>query len=262
MKFSEEIFVNNSRESKKFIFLNNEFRLKSDIELQMFTSNTPVSMTETPSEEIIDSLDIDNLRLILKAKCKTMQNLDNNTKSLTKNYTNLLNEEKEKNDEMKTIIRLQKKEIEQNNRYINELQKEIMILKEKSDTKVNKQEEADLEKNDIKDFKMRKNLFSGDSPVSFSSKIEKFDNNVVSKKWPSIENKIVFSFQDFEIKFKKIDVLAKSKVNLMQNQEFRFIDVEICNTSDSALTIDDFHFDSTASKLKNLKNIAIFYLIN
>ena len=100
---------------------------------------------------------------------------------------------------------------------------------------------------------MLKEFYFGDSPVSFSSKIEKFENNVVSKKWPSNEKKIVLKFQDFEIKFKKIDVLTKSKVNLMLNQEFRFIDVEICNTSDSALTIDDFHFDSTSSKLKILK---------
>ena len=216
MKFSEEIFVKNSRESKKFIFSNNEFRLKSDIELQMFTSNTPVSMTETPSEEIIDSLDIDNLRLILKAKCRTIQNLDDNTKNT------------------KTIIRPN-------------------ITKKIDHSNVNINEEADLEKNVLKD------VFLGDSPVSFSSKIEKFENNVVSKKWSSNEKKIVLKFQDFEIKFKKIDVLTESKVNLMLNREFQFIDVEICNTSGSALYIDEFHFESTASKLKILKKI-LFYI--
>ena len=124
MIFSEEILVKDSRESNKFIYANNKFKLKTECDLQIFSSKNYDTMNEI-SEEIIDTLDNENLRSILKAKCRANQSLDEKTKSLTKNLTNFQKEEKEKSDEMRTIIRLQKKEIVQNNKYTNELQKEL-----------------------------------------------------------------------------------------------------------------------------------------
>ena len=252
MTFSEEIFDKNSKESNKFLFSNTEFKFITNTELQIFGSKDTI--TENLSDEVIDTLDIENLRSILKAKSQTIQNLEDKTKSITKNFTNLLNEEKEKNDEMRTIIRLQKKEIEQYNENMNELQKELTILKEKENitktfeiSKVNhNMKAADLKKNDFKYSQMVQNILSGDSPVLISSKIENKETDLFSKKWSSFEKKIVIKFQDLEIKFKKIDDVTNSKVNFMLKNGFRFIDVEIYNTSDTALSIDSLNLDSTS----------------
>ena len=242
-KFSEEIFVKKSSESRRFTFLNSRIKLNDD--LQIFSSK---NVTEPESEEIIDTLDVENLRSLLKAKCRALQNLDNKNRGLITNLSDLLNEEKEKNNEMRTIIRLQKKEREQNNKYMNELQKELLILKEKQNitkpsvlSKVNttpfnfdrttEGKEINLQKHDYKDFK-----------------IENIEHNVVTKKWSFDDKKIVIKFQDLEIKFKKID-LTNSKVNVILKKEFRSVDVEIYNTSDSALSIEELNLDSTSGKL-------------
>ena len=167
---------------------------------------------------------------------------------------------------MRTIIRLQKKEIEKNNEYITELHKEFTILREKTCVintieiaKVNNRstyfmstdlKEEYLQKNDFKDFKSLKNEILGDSSVSFSSNIEKIENNVISKKWSYDENQIVINFQDLKIKFKKIDDSINIKVNSLLKKEFKFVDIEIYNTSDSAFVIENFHIISTTSKFK------------
>lgn len=261
MAFLEEIFSKNSRKFNKFIFSNNEFKLKYNFELQPSSSRNRLSLTEKLSEKNIDTLDLDNLKSLLKEKCRTIQNLEDKTKNLT----DLIKLEKEKNDEMRIMIKLQKKEIEQNYEYITELQKELTILREKTNVintieiaKVNNRsnyfmstdlKEKYMRKNDFKDFKLLKNEFLGDSSVSFSSNIEKIENNVVSKKWSFDEKQIVINFKDFEIKFKKIDDLINTKGNAMLKKEFKFIDIEIYNPSDSALLVENFHLDSTKSKL-------------
>ena len=71
-------------------------------------------LTEELTEIFIDSLDIENLRSILKIKCAVIQNLDLKTQLLNTDFINM----QENNNELKTIIRLQTKEIECKNKYI------------------------------------------------------------------------------------------------------------------------------------------------
>ena len=90
MTFSEEIFPKNSRELNKFIISNNQFKLNSESELKLFTTKNLGTMTEMPPEEIIDTLESEDLRSLLKANCRTIQNLDDKIKSLSKNFINLI----------------------------------------------------------------------------------------------------------------------------------------------------------------------------
>lgn len=215
-------------------------------------------MTERITEKDLYDLDIDNLRSMLKEKCRTIQNLDDQTKGLTTNFSNLLKEEKDKNDEIRAIIRLQKIEREQNTKYKNEIQKELALLKEKTTTKrfeipKGKNQSKFLLSTDLKEIELQKKDFKDDKklkPVSSSSsKIENIENNEVSIKWPSHEKQIAFNFQELEIKFKKVDDLINTKANAMLKKEFKFVDIEIYNTTDSVLIVDDFCLNSTAGKL-------------
>ena len=164
----------------------------------------------------------------------------------------------EKSNELKTVIKLQKKEIQKFNKLFNESKFEKINRQEQTNiineaefsNKVNKSSNyfknmKDFQINDSKKSKILENQFLGDSDVSFSSKIE---NNDISKKWFSEDNNLNIVFDDLEIKLRKIDYLKNSKINFMQLKDFKFINVEICNLSDSSLLINNLQLDSTESK--------------
>lgn len=69
----------------------------------------------------------------------------------------------------------------------------------------------------------------------------------VSKIWSHDENEIIITFKDFEINLKKIVDSRKKKEKALLNKEFKFIDIELHNTSDSSLFLNDLHLDSTTS---------------
>ena len=213
----------------------------------------------------INTLNIDNLRAILTTKCQIINDLDKKNKLQNKDFSNLLKEEKEKNDELKILIRLQKKEIEGNKKIIMELQKEPNIRREKANKnkeseqlniKKNKhsnyfqsteQKEEILSINDFNDIKLFNNQFSGDSEVSNYSKIE---SNNISKKWFFDQQNLILYFDDLEIRFKKVIDLTKiNKTIYMIKKEFKLIDVEILNCSNSKLEINNLQLDSTESYL-------------
>ena len=253
--FNKSAFSNKEKNSK-----NEEFELEVYNEKNQNIDLLPEDLTE----EIIDTLDIENLRSILKTKCRIIHTLDQNINFLNSDFTNLLKEEKQNNDALKTIIRLQKKEIQGNNKFIMELKKEITVWREKaniiktselSKIKMNKpsyyfmsteKKEEDLQLTDFKDTKLLENQFFGDSSVSLSSEIA---NNNISKKWFSEEKNLTINFDDLEIKFRKLNDLSNTKMNFMQNKEFKFIDIEIYNFSNSTLLISNLQLDSTESKM-------------
>ena len=233
------ISLNNALPNKENNSKNEEF------ELERFNPNNNKNLNillENFREELIDTLDNENLRSILKEKCRQIK------------------EEQEKYDELKAIISVQKKEIEKNNKLIMELKEDITIWREKgkinktseiSKLKINKSsnyfiskniKEEDLQINNFQDSEILEKQFSGDSDVSYSSKIE---DNKISKKWFSYEKNITADFDDLEIKLKK----NNEKMKYMQQQELKFIDVEISNLSDSKLLINKLELDSTESKM-------------
>ena len=116
--------INNSAFSNK----GNNSKIK-EFELEFFNNKNP-NFTDDLTEELIDTLDIENLRLILKTKCRRIRNLDQTIQLLTIDFT----KEKQNTDELKTIIRIQQKEMKKNNKIIMEFKNEINILKEKANT--------------------------------------------------------------------------------------------------------------------------------
>ena len=253
----------------KSAFSNKENNTKNEeFELELFdekNKNIDI-LPENLGEEFIDTLDNEHLRSILKTKCRIISSLYQKIESQKRDFTNLLNEEKEKINELKTMISLQKKEIQGNSKFIMELKKNLTICPEKSNIskqtyelskiKMNKpsnyfisteKKEENLQKNDSKNVKIFENQFSGDSDVSFFSKIE---NNNIFKKWFSDEKNLTLNFDDLEIKFRKLNDLNNKKMNFMKQKEFKFIDIEIHNLSDSLLINSlQLELDSTESKI-------------
>ena len=143
-----------------------------------------------------------------------------------------------------------------------ELKNEINISKEKANTvraseiekiKINKpsnyfisadNNEENLQINDFKDTKIIENQFLGDSEVSISSKIE---NNNIYKKWFYFEKNMTINLDHWELKFRKLNDSDNMKINFIQKKEFKFIDFEIYNVSNSPLEISDMQIDSTES---------------
>ena len=95
------------------------------------------------------------------------------------------------------------------------------------------------------DIKILENQFSGDSEISISCKID--NNNHITKKWRSDEKNISIIFDDFHIKFEKIEDFSNSNMGFLQKKEFKFINMVISNFSDTSLQICDLKFDSTES---------------
>lgn len=191
------------------------------------------------SDEIIDSLNIENLRSILKTKCRIIQHFDEKIKALNNHFSNIIKEEKERNNEFKTIIHLQKKEIEKNNEFISKIKNEN---KESNFPNIY----MNMHENDSNDKKILENQFSGDSDVSISSKIE---NNEISKKWFFYERSLSIVLDSLEFKFSKLNDLNYKNIDSKEKNDFNFINVEICNYSDSSLLIMDLKLDSTESRL-------------
>ena len=274
MTFSEKIFgkkkkevIDNDDSHRKFNLKNRSFdkselfnkdhdnSKNEEFELENFNEKNQ-NISDELTEEIIDNLDNEKLKSILKAKCRIINSLDQAIKLLNKDFT----KEKESNDELKTIIRLQKKEIQRNNKFILELKNEINIWREKVNNfrtselekiKINKpsnyfesteKKEEKMQITDFKDNKILENQFIGDSEVSFSSNLE---NNNISKKWFSEEKHITINLDDLELKFSKINDEESRKMNFMQKKEFKFIDFLIYNVSNSSLEISDLQIDST-----------------
>ena len=249
----------------KSVFSNKENNKSKIEEFELVPSFTEKNkkideLSEEITDEIIDTLDIEKLRSSLKTKCKINQSLDQQIKILNKDFTNLLNELKEKNEESNIIIRLQDKEIQRYNKVIEELKKEINDLREKtnnikefqlSNLKMNKPSNYFLsieKKEDFRisnDIKILENQFSGDSEISISCKID--NNNHITKKWRSDEKNISIIFDDFHIKFEKIEDFSNSNMGFLQKKEFKFINMVISNFSDTSLQICDLKFDSTES---------------
>ena len=244
--------INKSAFSKKGDDSKNE-----EFELEFFNEKHP-NITDDLTDEIIDTVDIENLRSILKTKCRKMRSLNQRMQLLTSDFAN----EKENTDELKTIIRIQQKEIKRNNQVFMELKNEINIWKEKASSlraseiekiKINKpsnyfisaeNKEEKLQINDFKDTKIIENQFLGDSEVSISSKIE---NNNIYKKWFYGEKNLTINLDHWELKFRKLDDSDNMKINFIQKKEFKFIDFEIYNVSNSPLEISDMQIDSTES---------------
>ena len=251
---------NNTSLNKSAFCIGENLLKNEEFELEVFSGISKNSSSpEKLTEEIIDTLDIQNLRSILKEKCIIIQSFDEKIKVVNKNFTNLLNAEKVKNDELKTINKLQKKEIQKNYKIIMDLKKEMTLFQEKANKIF---ENANLKKNsnyfmtteekdsnpkkDLNDIKMLENQFSGDSEVSFTSKI---DNNHIYRKWFSDEKNISINFDDLEIKFRKVNDLNSEAMNFIEKKEFKFIDVEICNSSASKFLISKLELESTESKI-------------
>ena len=242
--------------------LNQDISKIEELELEVLSEKNKNNdiLGEELTDGIIDTLDVQSLRSILKKKCKIIKNFDEKFQVLNKNFTDSLKEEQEKNDELQTIIKLQKNEIKKYYNQIIDLKKEITIFREKENIK--KSEFAILnrnsnyfmtirEKNEVKllikdeqDTKILENEFSGDSAVSFSSNI---DNNQISKKWFFHEKKLTINLDDMVINLSKLNDLNSKKMNFLQQNEFKFIDVQMCNFSDSTLTMSKLELDSTES---------------
>ena len=233
----------------KSSFCKQEIQNKNaDFELENFNETNKLSVEIELSDEIIDSLNIENLRSILKTKCKTIQNLNEQIKALNNNFSNIIKEEKERNIELKAIIHLQKKEIEKNNEFISEIKNEKKFWQEKSNA-INKESifsnlYMNRHKNDSNDRKIFENQFSGDSDVSISSKIE---NNEIAKKWFFYERSLSIFLDFLEFKFSKLTDLNDKKTDSKEKNYFNIINVEISNNSDSTFFITDLKLDSTES---------------
>jgi hypothetical protein len=142
-----------------------------------------------------------------------IRGLDQKIQSVTSDLT----KEKENTDELKTIVRIQQKEMKRNNKIIMELKNEINIWREKANT---------VKTSEIENMKINKhsnylieNQFLGDSEVSISSKIE---NNNIYKRWFYDEKNMTINLDDWELKFRKLNDSEKTKINFMQKKEFKF----------------------------------------
>ena len=193
-------------------------------------------------------MDINNLKTRLKVKCEEIKFLSQKNKGCNEVLANETN----KINELQTIIRIQKKEINRINKFTVELKKEINSLRN-TNPKVlqvnaaqnyfmeNIEKDSEHQDNDSKDYKTMKNQFSGDSDVSVTSEIE---NNNAVKKWFAHEEKLSFNFSDLEIKLKK---LIKPDNQSEMNNEFKFVEIEICNVSSSSVSFKNLALDSSES---------------
>jgi len=205
-------------------------------------------MNINSTDEIIDSMDINNLKTMLKAKCEEVKVLDKKNKD----FNEILEKETNKINELQAIIRIQKKEIRRNNKLTIQLKKEINSLKSTKSNPQNyfigkKKRDYENQNIDSKDDKtMKLQLFSGDSD-SIISKIE--PSNLV-KKWFADEEKLSFNFCDLEINLKKL-VKPDNNSNFYQSEmrnEFKFIEAEIRNLSSSSVSIKNLEIHSSESK--------------
>ena len=239
----------------------NKFQ-KENIELVVFNENEKdiQSFTGELSDEIINKLDNDKLKSELKAKCKKIKLLEEEIKVLSQNFTKLINHEKEKIEELETIINLQTKESKRYQKIIMELKKDINFSREKaiikemnpsnSKMKVSNyflnpdKKEENIQSHDINEVGNSQNNQSlSNSDISFSPKI---DQNNISKKWFSDKKNLSIDFDHLEIKFLKLD---ESKINFMKTKEFKSVEIEICNLTDSTLSFNEINLDSTESKI-------------
>ena len=234
--------------------INKTVLCKSEIELKSLDQNKKRNeFSEELTSEIIDVLDINSLKSILKSKIEFLKTL--NGKIL--NFENSLKIHKEKIDELTTIMNLLQKEAHKNNSIIMQLKKEnasfrkniknidnsSIKLKKSSNYFLEKREDdKNEESNDSREENNLENQFLGDSDVSFSSNIDK---NNASKKWFSGTEKLEINFDDLSIKFKKLQNLNKCKIACAK--QYKFIEIEVCNISNSPLVMQDFQLDSSES---------------
>ena len=236
-------------------------RNEKEIELEFFKAkNQNLDLIhEDLTDEIIDSMDINNLKTILKVKCEEIKFLDQKNKDCNE----ILANETNKINELLTIIRIQKQEIKRKNQLTIQLKKEINSLrntnpkvldisplkanKAQNSFMENKEKDSENKDNDSKDYKTMKIQFSGDSDVSVTPEIE---NNNVVKKWFANEEKLSFNFSDLEIKLKKLIKPDNSYFYQSEmNNEFKFVEVEIFNVSSSSVSIKNVELDSSESNL-------------
>ena len=257
MQYSTKIFT-----SELFGALSSKIKTQSEagIELKNFTvkiENHHDRLPEDLTEEIVDTLDIDNLRSILKSKLIKGSEDKNNV--LNKN-SNFLNLDKEKIDELENIIKLKQKEFQRNSKFQKDLKKEVKFWREKANlneipneilTHENKKDK--LQKTDLVCFKTYDYQFT-DSDILFSSKPM---DNEISKKWFFDEKIIAINFDKLTLKFEKFN---KEKMNFTQKKEFHVILVEIRNSSNSTVFFNDIQIDSTESQFFLKKNIPFLNL--
>ena len=67
------------------------------------------------------------------------------------------------------------------------------------------------------------------------------------EKWFSEEKSLTIDFDDVKIQLKKLNFLNNEKIDLIQKKEFKFIDIEIHNMTNSTLFINNLDLDSTES---------------
>ena len=233
---------------------------QKSIEFQVFENKKPPSFAENLTEETFDNLDIDNLRSILKTKSRNIKTLNEKIKILNKTFTNSLKEETDKNTVLETLIKLRKKEAQKNNDLRKDLRKEIGFWREKANLKkidtissnyfiATKNKTSKMQQGETNDNTISENLFLGDSDVSFSSNI---NNNIISKKWFSGEEKLLINFDDLGINLKKINYV-ETKADFISKKEFKFIELEIYNFAESILVFNDVQLDSTESHFNLFK---------
>ena len=220
-----------------------------EIELEFLNENNKSSiLQEELSNEMMDSLDNHKLKSIIKAKCRLIKKFED--------FEKLLNDEKEKNNQLETIIKFQKTEIKKNYKVIIELKNEIFCLRKNENVKgidlqpmdikksynyfnMNEDKKINIEINDLNNGKIVEN--AGESDVSFSSKREE---NHITKKWFYDEEKIAINFDDLKIKLTKNN--ESNTINFIQ-KEIKIIDVEISNISEFPILLNDLQVDSTES---------------
>ena len=228
--------------------LSSRIKIKSEvaIESKIFTEGKDHNdhSAEDLTEEIVDTLDNDKLRSIVKSKL--IRN------GLNKNS----NLEKEKMDELENIIKLNKKEFQRNSKFQKDLKNEVKFLRENANfneipnLKINKIQTAiltleNMKISDITHFKTFDNNQFSDPDILFSSK--PIDNEI-SKKWFFDEKTIAIDFDKLTVKFEKFNDLNNEKNNLTQKKEFHLIIVEISNSSNSTVFFSDIQIDSTESQ--------------
>ena len=249
--------------------LSSRIKIKSEvaIESKIFTEGKDCNehLAKDLTEEIVDTLDIDKLRSIVKSKL--IRSEDNNN-GLNKN-SNFLNLDKEKMDELENIIKLKQKEEQRNSKFqkdlkneVKDLKNEVKFLRENANfneipnLKINKIPTTNLtlenmQISDIIHFKTCDNNQFSDPDILFSSK--PIDNEI-SKKWFFDEKTIAIDFDKLTVKFEKFNDLNNEKNNLTQKKEFHLIIVEISNSSNSTVFFNNIQIDSTESQFFLKKN--------
>lgn len=224
--------------------------------MECFNENNKSFLQDELSDETIDSFDNDQLKSILKAKCRLIKKNEEKIKRISQEFENLLTDKKEKMSQLETIIKLQKTEIKKNYKMISDLKNDIINLRKNESIKafdyhpmefkkssnyfnLNENKNNNVQIIDQNDDKVVEN--AGESDVSFSSKREE---NHITKKWFYDEEKIAINFDDLKIKFTK-----NNEHNKILQKEIKIIDVEISNISEIPILLSDLQIDSTESHL-------------